>query len=64
MGETFTVPDIIAGHIANWVEYGAKWSLPQEGRLAEYFAAVRARPALAAALAKGKAAKAAADAAA
>ncbi|MGG7567216.1 glutathione S-transferase family protein [Rhodovulum sp. DZ06] len=64
MGATFTVPDIIAGHLANWMEYGCKYEIPA-GKAKDYFDRVRARPALGAAMAKGKAAaKAAKDAAA
>lgn len=54
MGEVFTYTDIIAGHLFNWAQYGCQWELPAEGRLAEYIAAVRARPALKAAIANGK----------
>ena len=64
MGETFTYADIMAGHMANWIQYGCQWDLPAEGRLAEYVAAVRARPALKAAIARGKQAVEAAKAAA
>ncbi|MFT6775255.1 MAG: glutathione S-transferase [Paracoccaceae bacterium] len=59
MGETFTIPDLLVGHLANWAENGSKWELPATGKVAEYLARVRSRPALAAALARGKAATAA-----
>lgn len=60
MGETFTVPDLIIVHLMNWAENGSKWDLPAEGKVADYIARVRARPALKAALARGKAETAAA----
>jgi glutathione S-transferase len=59
MGETFTVPDLLIGHLMNWAENGSKWALPKEGKVAEYIARVRARPALGLAMARGKAAMAA-----
>lgn len=43
MGETFTIPDLLLGHCANWA-IGAKFDLP-EGRVAEYFKRVTSRPA-------------------
>lgn len=53
-GETFTVPDLLLGHLANWAQNGSKYELPAEGPAAEYLARVRDRPALAAAIARGK----------
>lgn len=50
MGDTFTVPDLLLGHCAGWAE-AAKFDLPG-GRLGAYFARLRARPALAAAMAR------------
>ena len=43
-GERFTVPDLVLGHCAGWATV-AKFDLPG-GALGEYFARVRARPAL------------------
>lgn len=54
MGEAFTVPDLILGHCAGWAE-AAKFAAA-EGPVAAYFARVRARPALARAVAAGQAA--------
>lgn len=45
-GETFTLPDILAGHCANWAEL-AKFEVPADGKVAAYFDAARTRPALA-----------------
>ncbi len=45
MGETFTIADIILGHCASWAVV-AKFDLPVEGKVAEYFARLRERPAL------------------
>lgn len=59
MGETFTVPDLIIVHLMNWAENGSKWDLPKEGKVADYIARVRARPAFAAAVKRGKAVMAA-----
>jgi len=42
MGDTFTIPDLLLGHCANWA-IGAKFDLP-EGRVAEYFKRVNSRP--------------------
>jgi glutathione S-transferase len=53
MGETFTVPDLILGHCARWAEM-AKFDLPA-GVLGAYFERMRARPALARAMAAGEA---------
>ncbi|WP_417667811.1 glutathione S-transferase family protein [Roseibium sp.] len=43
MGDTFTIPDIIIGHCTNWAMV-AKFDLPKEGPLADYFRRLRARP--------------------
>lgn len=59
-GEMFTIADILIGHCANWAR-AAKVALPEEGEVAEYLARLAARPALAASMAKGKAAVAAAS---
>jgi glutathione S-transferase len=56
-GEDFTVPDLILGHCAGWAET-ARFD-PPEGAVAAYFARIRARPALARAVAAGEAAAAA-----
>jgi glutathione S-transferase len=53
MGERFTVPDLVLGHCAGWAET-ARFALP-EGPVGAYLARVRARPALARALASGAA---------
>lgn len=50
MGDEFTVPDLLLGHCAGWAE-AAKFALPG-GAVGAYFARVRARPALAAAMAR------------
>jgi len=50
-GDSFTVPDLLLGHCAAWAE-AAKFALPG-GQVGAYFARVRARPALAAAMARG-----------
>ena len=44
MGEAFTVPDLILGHCGGWAA-ATKWDIPP-GNVADYFARVRARPAL------------------
>ncbi len=44
MGDTFTVPDIILGHLAGWAKINAKWDIPK-GTVADYFERVRSRPA-------------------
>ena len=44
MGDTFTVPDIILGHCANWAEFGCNFTLPC-GKVRDYFNRVRSRPA-------------------
>ncbi len=43
-GDRFTVPDLVLGHCAAWAA-AAKFDLPG-GALGEYFARLRARPAL------------------
>ncbi|MHA1127567.1 MAG: glutathione S-transferase family protein [Alphaproteobacteria bacterium] len=43
MGDTFTVPDLLLGHCANWAR-AAKFDLPN-GPVGEYFKRVTARPA-------------------
>ncbi len=43
MGETMTIPDILAGHCSRWAEV-AKFPEPSE-RLAAYFTSLRNRPA-------------------
>ena len=50
MGEAFTVPDIILGHIGRWARH-ISYSI-QSRRLNGYFDRVLARPALARALEK------------
>ena len=44
MGDTITVPDILLGHCAGWAA-NAKFDMPS-GKIADYFARIRARPAL------------------
>lgn len=45
MGEEFTVPDLLIGHIAGWAKQcGYEW--PQ-GNVSEYFERIRSRPAFA-----------------
>lgn len=51
MGTRFTVPDLILGHCAGWAA-AAKFDLPG-GPVGDYFARVRARPALARAMRAG-----------
>lgn len=53
MGAAFTVPDLLLGHCAGWAE-AAKFQLPG-GAVGDYFRRVRARPALAAAMARASA---------
>jgi len=43
MGDTFTIPDLLLGHCANWA-IGANFDIP-EGPIAEYFERVTSRPA-------------------
>ncbi len=50
-GGTFTVPDLIIGHCAGWA-VAAKFDLPA-GTVGDYVARLRARPALARAMAAG-----------
>ena len=40
---TFTIPDLLLGHCANWAQ-GAKFEIP-EGPVADYFKRVTDRPA-------------------
>lgn len=58
-GEGFTVPDLLACHTLGWGMKMFGWPGP-EGRLAAYNARVVGRPAMAAAIARGKATVAAA----
>ncbi len=51
MGETFTVADIILGHCAGWA-ISAKFDLPKEGPVYDYFKRLRERPAFQAMMAK------------
>lgn len=52
VGEPFTVPDIIMGHVSRWAgNIGLEVKRP---RVAEYFERVLARPALARAVARGE----------
>lgn len=44
MGADFTIPDILITHCANWAEIGCGFSLP-DGKVSEYIARMRARPA-------------------
>lgn len=50
-GDRFTVPDLILGHCAGWAA-AAKFDLPG-GRVGDYFARLRERPALARAMRAG-----------
>lgn len=50
MGDMMTVPDILFGHCAGWAK-SAKFEWPA-GRVSEYFARLRGRPAFARALAR------------
>jgi len=43
MGDTFTIPDLLLGHCANWAT-SAKFDIP-EGPIADYFKRVTSRPA-------------------
>lgn len=43
MGDTFTIPDLLLGHCANWAA-AAKFELP-DGKVAEYLKRVTSRPA-------------------
>lgn len=51
-GGTFTVPDLLLGHVAGWAR-AAKFDLPESGPVADYFARVTGRPALARAMRRG-----------
>lgn len=55
MGETFTIADIITGHCSGWA-LAAKFDLPKDGPLHDYFMRLRARPAFQRLMAKVKAA--------
>uniref|UniRef100_UPI003BA95169 glutathione S-transferase family protein n=1 Tax=Stappia sp. TaxID=1870903 RepID=UPI003BA95169 len=48
-GDDFTLPDLLLGHCAGWAR-AAKFDLPADGPLAEYFARVTRRPAFLAAM--------------
>ncbi len=52
MGDTFTVPDILLGHLFGWA-ITAKWDVPS-GTVTDYFARVRSRPAFERAMATRK----------
>jgi len=43
-GDTFTIPDIILTHCANWARKIPKWQIPQ-GPVQDYFERIRTRPA-------------------
>lgn len=51
MGETFTIADIIVGHCSGWA-LAAKFDLPKEGPVYDYFKRLRERPAFQAMMAK------------
>jgi glutathione S-transferase len=51
MGETFTIADIIIGHCAGWA-VAAKFDLPGQGPVHDYFKRLRERPAFRAMMAK------------
>jgi len=53
MGETFTIADIIIGHCSGWA-VAAKFDLPGEGPVYEYFKRLRGRPAFKAMMAQVK----------
>ena len=53
MGDTFTIPDLIVCHCANWAQYATKWPLPQ-GQITDYITRIRQRPAYKKALALRK----------
>jgi glutathione S-transferase len=48
-GDDFTLPDLLLGHCAGWAR-SAKFDLPSDGSLADYFARVTKRPAFLAAM--------------
>ena len=50
MGDTFTVPDLLLGHLGGWA-MSLGWTIP-EGNVSRYIARVRERPALKAAIAE------------
>ena len=52
-GDMFTYADIVAGHVMGWAVV-SKLAPPETGPIADYIARVRARPAYAAAVARGK----------
>ncbi|MDX2309443.1 MAG: glutathione S-transferase family protein [Hyphomicrobium sp.] len=54
MGDQFTVPDLIIGHLLGW-GLSTRWPIP-EGNLDAYFERIRARPAYKTALARREAA--------
>jgi len=56
MGETFTIADIIIGHCSGWAVV-AKFDLPQDGPVYDYFKRLRERPAFKAMKAKVDAAQ-------
>ncbi|MEP3431651.1 MAG: glutathione S-transferase family protein [Roseibium sp.] len=56
MGETFTIADIILGHCSGWAVV-AKFNMPNEGPVYDYFKRLRARPGYKAMKAKVEAAK-------
>lgn len=51
MGETFTIADIILGHCSSWA-VAAKFELPGEGPVHDYFKRLRERPAFKAMMVK------------
>ncbi|ASP35131.1 glutathione S-transferase family protein [Labrenzia sp. VG12] len=51
MGETFTIADIIIGHCSGWA-VAAKFDLPKEGPVYDYFKGLRNRPAFKAMMAR------------
>ncbi|SDW46001.1 glutathione S-transferase [Albimonas donghaensis] len=59
-GEDFTIPDLLAGHTLRWGMKMFGWPAP-EGRLAAYHARISDRPAMAAAIERGRQALAAAS---
>jgi glutathione S-transferase len=56
MGETFTIADIIIGHCSGWAVF-AKFDLPREGPVHDYFKRLRDRPAFKSLMAKVEAAQ-------
>lgn len=53
MGDTFTIADLLIGHCGIWAR-AAKFDLPEDGPLFDYFKRLRDRPAFKAAVAKSK----------